>query len=60
MGTTMYFKIYQDVSYQWRWTLFSSNYKKIADSAESYRNKTDCLHGIGLVQGTNSQTPVYE
>lgn len=56
----MYFKLYQDVSSQWRWTLYSSNHKKVADSAESYWNKADCKNGISLVQGTNSHTPVYE
>lgn len=32
----MYFNLYQDASRQWRWTLYASNHKKIADSGESY------------------------
>jgi uncharacterized protein YegP (UPF0339 family) len=55
----MYFSIYRDSASQWRWTLYSSNHKKIADSAESYWNKNDCLHGVGLVKGSHS-APVYE
>lgn len=55
----MYFKIYVDNSGQWRWTLYASNYKKIADSGEGYWNKNDCLHGINLVKGA-STAPVYE
>lgn len=56
----MYFTIYQDTANQWRWTLYASNHRKIADSAEGYGNKQDALHGIGLVMSTNSSTPIYE
>jgi len=55
----MYFKLYKDIANQWRWTLFASNHKKVADSAESYWNRDDCLHGISLVKGSSS-APVYE
>jgi uncharacterized protein YegP (UPF0339 family) len=47
MGT---FVIYKDTSGQYRWRLLASNNKIIADSAESYLNKTDCEHGISLVK----------
>lgn len=56
----MYFSLYRDTVNQWRWTLYASNHKKIADSGESYWNKSDALAGISLVQSTNSSTPVYE
>lgn len=56
----MYFTIYKDVANQWRWTLYASNHKKIADSAEAYWNKQDALAGIGLVMSTNRDTPIYE
>lgn len=55
----MFFYIYRDASNQWRWTLYSANQKKIADSGESYWNKADCQHGISLVKGS-SNAPVYE
>lgn len=55
----MYFTIYKDLKSQWRWTLFASNNRKIADSGESYWNKTDCLAGISLVKSCGS-APVYE
>ena len=29
-------------------------------SGESYRNKADCLHAIGLIQQTNHMTPIFE
>lgn len=56
----MYFKIYRDAASYWRWTLYSGNNRKIADSGEGYQNKSDCLGGIDLVKSTNAATPVYE
>lgn len=56
----MYFKIYRDTASYWRWTLYSGNNRKIADSGEGYQNKSDCLGGIDLVKSTNAATPVYE
>jgi len=55
----MHYTIYGDISGQWRWNLKSSNGRIIADSAESYRNKQDCLAAIRLVKGSSS-APVYE
>lgn len=55
----MFFKIYSEGG-QWRWTLYASNYKKVANSGESYWNKADCLYAISLVQSTNSSTPITE
>lgn len=56
----MYFILYRDVAYQWRWTLYAANSRKIADSGEGYVNKSDAQHGINLVKSTNNSTPVYE
>jgi uncharacterized protein YegP (UPF0339 family) len=56
----MFFILYQDAEAQWRWTLYAANNKKIADSAESYWNKSDAKAGIGLVKSTHTTTPVYE
>jgi uncharacterized protein len=67
----MYFEIYQGPAggiinaglqgseQQWRWRLKSANHEIIA-SGESYHNKADCLHAIGLIQGTNPSTPINE
>jgi uncharacterized protein YegP (UPF0339 family) len=55
----MYFTIYVDVNHQWRWRLRAANHRVIADSAESYYNKTDCLSAISLVKSAHS-APVYE
>lgn len=56
----MYFVLYRDVALQWRWTLYASNHRKIADSAEGYHNKYDAIGGINLVKSTNGGTPVVE
>lgn len=54
----MYFNLYKDIGGQWRWTLYSSNGRKIADSGEGYVNRSDAENGINLVKSTNSATPV--
>ncbi len=55
----MAYHIYKDRQGYWRWRLLASNNRTVADSAESYYNKQDCLHGIELVKGSWN-VPVYE
>jgi uncharacterized protein YegP (UPF0339 family) len=47
-----YYYIYKDTAGYWRWTLYASNYRKIADSGEGYFNKADAEHGINLVKSS--------
>ncbi len=55
----MRYYIYTDREGYWRWRLYAANNRIIAESGESYHNKQDCLHAIGLVQQSyNAQ--VYE
>jgi uncharacterized protein YegP (UPF0339 family) len=56
----MHFKLYQDTSGQWRWTLYAANHRKIADSGEGYVDKADAQHGIALVKGAGATTPINE
>ncbi|QUE92958.1 DUF1508 domain-containing protein [Pseudomonas sp. SCA2728.1_7] len=42
---------------QWRWRLRAGNHETIA-SGESYVNKADCLHVIGLIKA--GETPAKE
>lgn len=56
----MTFFIFKDRAGQWRWNLVASNGKVVADSGEGYYNKQDCMHGIRLVMGTSTSTPIYE
>lgn len=54
------FLIYKDNAGEYRWKYQASNAKIIADSGEGYNRKADCQHGIDLIKGTNSQTPVWK
>jgi uncharacterized protein YegP (UPF0339 family) len=51
---TMEYCTYQDNKSEWRWRLKAKNGEIIADSGEGYKNKSDCLAGIKLVQGSAS------
>ena len=55
----MEFNVYKDIQGLWRWQLRASNDLIIADSAESYWNKSDCRHGIDLVKAAYN-APVFE
>jgi uncharacterized protein YegP (UPF0339 family) len=55
----MHYRIYKDTAGQWRWRLLATNSRIIADSAESYWNKADCMAGINLVK-SSSQAPIYD
>ena len=49
------FELYKDNVGEYRWRLQAQNNEIIADSAEGYKNKADCEHGIELV-GTLAPT----
>lgn len=55
----MYFEVYASGG-QYRWRLVAGNNRIIANSGESYYNKSDCLSAIGLVISTTSSTPIYD
>ena len=55
----MVYVMYKDSGGYWRWRLFAANSKIIADSAEGYINKADCLNGINLVKQSYN-APVQE
>jgi uncharacterized protein YegP (UPF0339 family) len=58
-GNPMWFQLYRDRSNEWRWRLKAQNGRIIADSAEGYINKNDCLNAIRLVKSA-ANAPVYE
>lgn len=43
----------------WRWRLKAANGEIIA-SGEGYRNRSDCIHAIGLVKQAGIFTPVRD
>lgn len=55
----MYYQVYKDGAGYWRWRYMASNGRIIADSAEGYVNKSDCLNGIAIMKGS-ANSPVYE
>lgn len=55
----MYFFVYRDAQYQWRWALHAANHLRIANAGEGYHNKSDCLHAISLVKSC-ANAPIYE
>lgn len=55
----MAYYVYKDTAGQWRWYLRAANNRKIADSGESYQNKSDCLAAIDLVKASYN-APVYD
>ncbi len=46
----MQFHIYQDLQVEWRWQLSDEEGRKLAESSQSYRDKSDCLQAIIKVQ----------
>ncbi|WP_457796475.1 YegP family protein [Methylocystis sp. S23] len=56
----MFYYVYVDAAFQWRWTLYAANHKKIANSGEGYVNKADCLHAIALVKSSASAPIHYQ
>ena len=56
----VHFEIFKDKKGQYRWRLRANNNKIIADSAESYVNKTACKHGIELVKKHSRQAKLAD
>jgi uncharacterized protein YegP (UPF0339 family) len=55
----MFYWLYPEPNGDWRWTLYTANQKKIANSGEGYRNKADCIAAINLVKGSKD-APIME
>lgn len=55
----MHYRLYKDTAGLWRWRYVSTNGRTIADSAESYYNKSDAMNGITIMKGSYN-SPVYE
>lgn len=56
----MKFILYKDAKGEWRWRLYSTNGRIVADSGEGYVDKRDCLRGIELVRSVGAGVPTIE
>ncbi|MDX6806331.1 YegP family protein [Terrihabitans rhizophilus] len=54
----MHFEVLQNAHSQWHWRLKASNGRVIADGAETYVRREDCIHGLLLVAEVNDDTRV--
>lgn len=55
------FHVYKDKAGEWRWALHAAgNYKQIADSAEGYKNRADCIHGARLVASLSTDAAIWD
>lgn len=53
------FVLYKDNKGEWRWRLLAANQKVIADSAEGYKQKSDCIHGARLVASISTGAGIW-
>ena len=54
------FKVYRDKQGEWRWTMLAPNGRKIADSAEGYKKKSNCLTGLYRVRAEAQSALIIE
>ena len=53
-----HYEIYKDTANLYRWRYRASNGKIIADSGESYHNKSDCQNGINIMTASANSSVV--
>ena len=54
------FQVFKDKKGEWRWRLRANNNEIIATAGEGYVNRSDCIHGIELVQGLSQEADLKE
>lgn len=54
------FQVYKDTRGEWRWRFQAENNKIVADSAEGYQNRADCLDGIRIVKRESPKAGAWE
>lgn len=54
------FTVYKDQTGQWRWRFVAANNRILADSAESYHNRMDAVHAIGIIKTAGATAPAYD
>ncbi len=54
------FEVYKDKAGEYRWRLQANNNEIVADSNESYKSKSSCMHGIDVVKQIAASAPVND
>jgi uncharacterized protein YegP (UPF0339 family) len=54
------FQYYKDRAGEWRWRLRANNNEIIVASGEGYVKRTDCIHGLELVQKLSQEADLKE
>jgi len=54
------FELYKDKVSNYRWRFRANNGRIVADSAEGYVNKADCLAGIAIVKSEAPAAPIED
>lgn len=57
LSPTAHFLVYRDDGV-WRWSLYSLDLHRIAESGAGYASRLECEDAIGVVKATNTGTPV--
>lgn len=56
----MKFHVYRDTKGEIRWRLVARNGRTLADSAEGYKNLTDCKRTMGMVMQSGKAGIVHD
>lgn len=54
------FEVYVDKAGMWRWTLRHDNGNIIADSAQGYASRENCMVGLNSVKTNAPSAPIVE
>jgi uncharacterized protein YegP (UPF0339 family) len=58
MASVPYYAIYKDAKGEYRWRYRSANNETIADSAEGYKNESDCRKGIEIMKASKDSVVI--
>lgn len=49
----MKYEVYRDARFDWRWRLVAKNGKTVADGAEGYSTKSNCMRAVRRIKWLN-------
>jgi uncharacterized protein len=54
------FLVYKDKAGEFRWKLRGRNWEPLADSGEGYKNKSDCMSAIKIIQRDAADSSIID